>query len=73
MKIVSIEEIIENDSTYIVTTYDNGYVVQELKPPEVTGDIPEPEIEMTDTELAIYETQVNVEYLVVLQEMNLFS
>lgn len=73
MQVVKIEEIIENDSTYIVTTYDNGYVVQELKPPEVTGDIPEPEIEMTDTELAIYETQVNVEYLVTLQEMNLFS
>ena len=73
MQVVKVEEIIENDSTYIVTTYDNGYVVQELKPPEVSGDIPEPEIEMTDTELAIYETQVNVEYLVTLQEMNLFS
>lgn len=32
MKLINTEEIIENDSTYIVETYDNGTVNKYIKP-----------------------------------------
>lgn len=32
MKIIKTEEIVENDVTYIVNTYDNGTVEQFVKP-----------------------------------------
>lgn len=67
MKIVSIEEIIEDDSTYIVTTYDNGYVVQELKSENTEEQKEEPIL--SETEEAILNTNMNVEYLVIMQEL----
>ena len=69
MKIVSIEEIIEDDSTYIVTTYDNGYVVQELKSENTEEQKEEPILSETDE--AIFNTNMNVEYLVILQELGM--
>lgn len=36
MKLINTEEIIENDSTYIVETYDNGTVNKYIKPQETT-------------------------------------
>lgn len=69
MKIVSIEEIIEDDSTYIVTTYDNGYVVQELKSETIEEEKKEPIL--SETEEAILNTNMNVEYLVILQELGM--
>ncbi|MBQ4523343.1 MAG: hypothetical protein IJA10_10400 [Lachnospiraceae bacterium] len=69
MNIINVEEIIENDSTYIVTTYDNGCIVQELKPLENTGEQKE-EI-LSETDEAILNTNINIEYLVALQELGL--
>lgn len=40
MKLINTEEIIENDSTYIVETYDNGTVNKYIKPQETTGELP---------------------------------
>lgn len=45
---------------------------QELTRANHPEEIIEPEIEMTETELAIFEMQSNVEYLVCLQEINMF-
>ena len=69
MEIVKIEEIIENDYIYIVTTYDNGYVVQELKSETIEEEKKEPIISETDE--AIFNTNMNVEYLVILQELGM--
>lgn len=70
MEIVKIEEIIENDSTYIVTTYDNGYVVQELTQPE-NPEEQEQEPILSETDEAIFNTNMNVEYLVIMQELGM--
>ena len=69
MEIVKIEEIIENDYIYIVTTYDNGYVVQELKSENTENPKEEPILSETDE--AIFNTNMNVEYLVILQELGM--
>ena len=69
MEIVKIEEIIENDYIYIVTTYDNGYVVQELKSETIEEEKKEPILSETDE--AIFNTNMNVEYLVILQELGM--
>ena len=69
LEIVKIEEIIENDSIYIVTTYDNGYVVQELKSENTEEQKEEPILSETDE--AILNTNMNVEYLVILQELGM--
>lgn len=69
LEIVKIEEIIENDYIYIVTTYDNGYVVQELKSETIEEEKKEPILSETDE--AIFNTNMNVEYLVILQELGM--
>ena len=69
LEIVKIEEIIENDSIYIVTTYDNGYVVQELKSENTEEQKEEPIL--SETEEAILNTNMNVEYLVIMQELGM--
>lgn len=69
MKVIKVEELIENDSTYIVTTYDNGYVVQELKSENTEEQKEEPIL--SETEEAILNTNMNVEYLVIMQELGM--
>lgn len=43
MKIIKTEEIVENDVTYIVNTYDNGTVEQFVKPDPNHQPSPMPE------------------------------
>lgn len=66
--IVTTEEIEENGIVYVVETYSNGAIVKYIKP---IGE-PQPEIlHLNDTEEAILETALNVEYLVCLAELGL--
>ena len=68
MKIIKEEETTRDGMPCIAQTYDNGAMVRFMK-----GEPPkEPEREeetLTETEQAILETAVNVDYLVCLQDM----
>lgn len=53
---------------YIFTEYDNGTVTKEIKqvrPEKQTDNV------LSDTEIAILDTSLNVEYLVCLSDLNI--
>ena len=62
-----IPESPDDGNYYYLSLNDNQEFVWIQEDIEETVDV------LNDEQIAIYETQVNVEYLVVLQEMNLFS
>lgn len=47
MELIKTEEITENETTYVVNTYDNGTIEKYIKPDTVTPE-PEPEPEPQD-------------------------
>lgn len=62
MKVISTEI----KDGYKIDTYDNGAVVKVIY---IDKPTPEPAPELSATEQAIFEAQVNTEYLVALKEL----